>query len=452
MGFRMKETALVILLVLFCSDAVAQPTDDDIGELSTFFTLFPELRTLPKPEFLVSGTRVTYTAAGASPGSAGGGFIQYDVVATDPAQVMVHQHSYADVVVGMQPLSQGLAQGVPGLGPFWINPSVLARAEGVASPTLSVTRVEKEVAGASRRIVRFQTQTTTGRTVYEFSEQSGLLTFSSISSGAGAAQLTLVSTRALARPWEAGSTPNWARPGTALEYTGSKTTTIEGRPAPAQALSATLTITRSTNRWSIFDGVTTLQNFGEGMTRTVAGVGQQTGGVWLPTSALQAQLPAQPQTIDTDPSTGATVTVSAVDGAIFLTQTLAAGSNTWIYDSQLGVLDQQVTRVQTVNGFEETVLTRTGGADLVTLDQQGPLPAVEGPDGGTTTPSGGSQGSSGEKGSSGGCSHTGASPHWLAFLLSFLASGTRRSRRSESDVSFHARLSRLRGLRATRPA
>ncbi len=406
----MQKLILILALVIFSTDAVAQPTDEEIGELATFFTLFPELRTLPRPEIVASGTRVTYSAAGASPGSAGGGVIQYDIVATDPAQVMVHQHSYGDVVGGLQPLSQGVAQGVPGLGPFWIHPSVLERAESVASPTLSVTRVDKEVAGATRTIVRFQTQTTNGRTVYEFSAASGLLTFSSISSGGGDAQLNLISTRELARPWQANATPNWAQAGSTLEYSGTITTTIDGIPAPAQAISATLTIDRSTNRWSTFDGVTMQQNLGQGMTRSVSGVAQQTGAVWLPTSARAATLPAQPQTIDTDPVTGAIVTMSQSDGQIFVTQTLPAGENTWIYDASLGVLEQQITRVQTINGFQETVLSRTGGADLAALDEQGSLPEVAAPVGG-----GESGGSS--KSSSDGCQSVQGQPHVLILLV-----------------------------------
>ena len=61
-------------------------------------------------------------------------------------------------------------------------------------------------------VVRFQTTTAQGRTVYEIDSASGILVFSSITSATGGGQVTLTNVRELALPWEADRAPTWVRP------------------------------------------------------------------------------------------------------------------------------------------------------------------------------------------------------------------------------------------------
>lgn len=123
---------LFACLVVAPATARAAPTDADVGGM---LALFPNARTLPAPAFLVPGVRVSYStgsASGGIDGVAGGGVLQYDVVARDLRQIAACLHSYGDLGAGVFPLATGPAIGYPGVGPFWINPTVLVGAERFA--------------------------------------------------------------------------------------------------------------------------------------------------------------------------------------------------------------------------------------------------------------------------------------------------------------------------------
>src|SRR5690606_32663091 len=122
----------------------------------------------------------------------------YDVVTRDGGQVLAYQASYANDGAGFYPLTSGYVRGYPGLGTFWMSPGGLVGAEGRAGAGLTVTRYQKQVLGQTVTVVRFQTQTTTGQTVFEFDAATGLLVFNSLSSGPSAAQLTVLSVRTVA--------------------------------------------------------------------------------------------------------------------------------------------------------------------------------------------------------------------------------------------------------------
>lgn len=414
----------VALGVLVPGVTHAQPSDDQIGELSTFFELFPELRTLPAPEVVAPAIRVSYSASGATSGSGGAGVIQYDVVSMSPTTVMLNQQNFGDGGAGVIPLGQTVARGRPGLGPFWINPRVLTNAERVASPTLTVTRYDKQVAGSTRSVVRFQTQTSTGRTVYEFSAASGLLVFSSTSSSGGAAQLELLSLRTLQLPWPDDAAPRWARPGTRLDFTGSRTTQVNGANTVTQQMQVSMSISDATNQWSVFDAAIALENVGQSSNQTVAGIAQLDAAIWLPLGALAANLPNASTMVDRDPITGAQVFVSTDTDAIIVHRELPASTTTWIYDDSLGVLDQQVDRVQTPQSFVETVLSRTGGSNLSELAELPPLPDEGG--------SGGADANADEQG----CSTSHGPPLPAALVLGLL--GVAALRRSPLDTTIRA--------------
>lgn len=416
------RTAVLSLVLVYSTSSWAQPTDEEVGELSSFLVLFPQLRTLPRPDSVTEGLRVTYAAAGATTETGGGGLVQYDVVATDGANVFSHLHTYGDGGQGLIPFGQGISRGLPALGQFWLNPTVLANAESVASSTLSVSRIQKPVAGEQREVVRFQTETPGGRTVYEFSAASGLLTFSSIGSPSGAAQLTLTSTRGLNLPWESNAAQNWARPQARLEYSGAKTTQIN-ESTVRQAMSVTVMIAEATNRWSILDSITTLEGLGQSTNRTVSGAGQLVGAFWLPQGALEANLSQDPVMVDQDPETGAQTFVRRGDGVIVVQQELAAAITTWTYSDALGVLEQQRSQTLSLNSTEETVLGREGGSNLDVLNQEPPLsPGPESPDSSNPNPSGEMQDPAprNSKGPSDSCTSVRGTASSLALMLAIM--------------------------------
>ena len=365
----------IVVSTLPLSHATAQPSDEQIGELSTFFTLFPELRTLPTPQFLERGLRVSYSTASGGDGLGAAGVLQYDVVALDPTMVLLYQHTYGDVGAGVIPLSQTVARGAHGLGPFWINPVALVDAERFNSASLTVSRFDKEVAGTTRTVVRFQTATgMNSRTVHEFSAASGLLVFSSVGTVESGAQIVLQSTRPLSFPWVPDAAPNWARPGATLDYEGSKTTTIVGGGTIQQPLRATIAVAEATRTWSTFGQTVSLDGAVVGTQQTVSGIAQLNGSLWLPRAALAAPLPSTPTSIDVDPISGAQTFIVAENETIVLQQELSGSLNRWTFNGQSGVLEQHLLQTVGTSASEETVLTRVGGSDLDVLAELPELP------------------------------------------------------------------------------
>ncbi|MEA1053382.1 hypothetical protein U5801_26780 [Lamprobacter modestohalophilus] len=186
MTIRLRRLFLSLLLLwgmlslIAIRSASAQPPDEALGEAAIFLTLFPQLRNLPAPPVIQTGLRVSYQAASAiiGGGAAGGGVVQYDVVAADGRQTLIYAINYIDNGVGQPiPTAPNALVGLPALGEFWIHPNVLVNAEAVANSNLAVTRYNKTINGATITVVRFQSQTSGGQAVWEFSTGSGLLVF-----------------------------------------------------------------------------------------------------------------------------------------------------------------------------------------------------------------------------------------------------------------------------------
>lgn len=353
--------------VMAPSSAFAQPADAEIGN-SEFFVLFPELRTLPAPEVLEPRLRVSYSTLSGGGGSGAGGVLQYDIVAMGATTIVASQAGYGDIGAGVIPLGQGVALGVPGLGPFWMHPTVLANAEAAASEALTVTRYDKDVAGSMREVVRFQTNTSDGgRVVDEFSAASGLLVFSSIGTTESGSQVTLLSARTVNLPWPADAAPNWARPGARLEYTGVKSSAIPGAGVTEQPASATISVERATAGWTMFSQSLVIGGVDGGTAQIVSGINQLHGAVWLPTAAVTAVLPTTPMLVDEDGVTGAQTFVVADAASIKVQQELTGAIVSWTYDRTFGVLEEQRVSQQGPVADEETVLTRSGGSDLAEL-------------------------------------------------------------------------------------
>lgn len=424
---------ILISLVLFSSVAAAQPADEQIGN-AEYLTLFPELRQAAAPEMVTPGLRISYGAISGGRGTGGGGVIQYDVVATDGQTVVLNQVNYADLGAGVVPLGQTLALGIPGLGPAWIAPGALVNAEAVAGQTLSVTRVNKEVAGATREVVRFETTTSNGsRIVDEFSSQSGLMVFSSEGTNEAGSQLGLLSATQTTFPWEPDAAPNWARQGVNLVYTGTKTTTISGGAPLQQDVAVDVQIASASLRWSTFVQSTTIGGIAAGTSTGVTGVAQLSGAFWLPKSALAAEIPTEATIIHQDADTGATTLLVGDAETISLEQRLSGATITTTYSRNLGVLVAQRIQQAGVSAVEDTFIQLTGGSDLVALNQEPALPDnnTQGP---VTDPDPDpAAGGGGSKASSGGCNTpSGALNLWviLALFIGFLGRRVPISKRS----------------------
>ncbi|MDD9933357.1 MAG: hypothetical protein OXT09_07140 [Myxococcales bacterium] len=369
---------LAILVSVQSRPTSAQVSDADIGTNEALLALFPELRTLPAPAFVAPGVRVSYVsgAATGNGGPAGGGVIQYDVLTRDASHVLAYQSNYGDVGAGVVPLGNSAVRGYPGLGAFWINTSVLVGAERFNSDSLTVTRSSKALSdGTPVNVVRFQTDTANGRVATEFDSDRGAMVFDTISSGPSAAQLELLSVRNLTLPWQPGRAPNWVRPGAALQFSGPQTTVVAGASI-TQALDVDVVIVEAGARWSLATATQRLDGVASGQGVQATGQGQLIGALWVPQTALDAELPGTPSLVDADPVTGGEVYVSRNgDGSIVLEYLLGAARLAWFYNPVLGVLDRQVVESNDLASFSTMDLARVGGdSALETLAGEPPLP------------------------------------------------------------------------------
>lgn len=381
---------MLCLSLLPARSAEAQPPDEAIGEAAIFLTLFPQLRTLPAPPVIQPGLRVSYQGASAiiGGGAAGGGPIQYDVVAMDGVQTLVVANRYTDNGLG-QPIPGGPTPlvGLPALGEFWIHPNVLVNAEAVANPNLSVTRYTKNVNGVNITVVRFQSQSAGGQAVWEFSTISGLLifysrtTFIPSTGQTSETQSTFLGFRTLPLPWNVNTlAPNWARANAVMEYTGTQSTTVAGAGTLNANAAASVQLHTAAPTWSSFVVNAFIQNMGNSTSASVSGIGQIFGSYWLPRSALGINVPA-PVVIDQDPVTGIQIILGRTqNGDIFLRQLGQALDHVAVYDATLGALNFSDQTIVTATSSQRMILTRTGGSDLGALNSlpESPTPAPTG--------------------------------------------------------------------------
>lgn len=361
--------ALCLLVAAWPLAAGAQAEDSDLGSNSTFLISFPELRQLPAPESLGPALRVSYATAA-------GGLIQYDVIAKDGTQVLVTQTDFIDPGDGLRENGSQSLRGYPGLGDFWIQPSVLARAERVASDTTSVTRLTKSLAdGAPVSVVRFQTTTSTGQTAVEFDTDSGFMVFQSIQSGLSAAQMRLLGWRTIALPWALGRAPNWVRPGAMWRYEGSELYGVVSAGGTTSALTIEVRLIAAGARWSVAEFSSSRGGVAQPTARSVTGEAQLLGGLWIPVSALSVSLSIDGALIDTDPYTEARVYLArGVSGEIVIQQVTPFSRVSSLYHPTLGILERSTSETVNLGAVRNIDYARVGGDDaLQALATQEPL-------------------------------------------------------------------------------
>lgn len=363
----------------FAKPAQAQPPDDQLGESLGFVILFPQLRNLPPPAWFVPGVRVSYNSISANfqGGGAGGGVVQYDVVGLGAGWAVASAQSLADNGAGaLIPLGSTPKVGLPAVGEFWINPAVLTNAEAVANQNLSVTRLNKVYLGQTRQVVRFQstTQGGRGRTVWEFNAASGLLLFySQALDGVTASQLEVIGFRTPNLITQGTTAPNWVRPNTEVNLTGTQTQQILGGGNVVSPYAIGTRVLAATSTWSIQGQNTFLNGIHTGSASTANGVGQIFGGLWLPQQAL-GRIPNQATLIDQDSITGAQIFVGrANNGEIFVREVAQGYETILFYDPNLGALNGILQTINSVTGSQTLNLRRTSGSDLQQLNSLPPL-------------------------------------------------------------------------------
>lgn len=387
-----KSLARWALVAWVCSSvtpAYAQVTDADTGN-PAFLALFPSVRTAPRPAVFEPGLRVTYEALNRSgdDGPASDTLIEYQIVALDGDRAVYRREGFGDIGDGVRTLGAGSGQSYPGLGEFWINPSVLEGAEALSQGELTVTRTTRTLLDGATTVpvVSFVTQTNSGETVTEFSPDTGMLVFNSITTpttnGLAITQVWYRGMRVLSFPWQAGRAPNWVRPGAEITFSGTETTLIQNAGGSMIGIQTDFMVTEAGATWSLFEAGFTSDTQPRQTVRTASGSGQMLDAVWLAASAADASLTATAERVDQDPITGAETWVSkAADGAITVERQLQTSITTWTYHPTLLVLDHQTIRSLSGNTTTTTEFTRTStDAPLEALAQQSPIAEMEPPE------------------------------------------------------------------------
>lgn len=319
------------------------------GDAARFVQLFPELKELPAPDWLVEGVRFTYAVQSANVNAAagsgfGGGYFQHNVIAVDAKSVAVMTQFYLENTNGaLTPTPSLPSLALPAVGDIWLNPVVLVNAEHVANDELVVVRNQhQDGAGKFHQTVRFQSTTEKMEEVWEFDEATGVLIFFRMRYGdaeepAQLAQALLVNQRQLRLPWQGSRTPTWVKTGSKLQYAGNFTSVIYDGTTTTLPYNLTAAIIQRDQRWSLAHLAAFSNGVAAGEQVAISGVGQLFGGLWLPTDALRAN-PARAR-LDRDPVTGAEITwLRREDRAVVLTERGNAFETVMVYDGRSGVL------------------------------------------------------------------------------------------------------------------
>lgn len=306
----------------------ASPAEQPFGDdpLNPFPALFPELAELPAPAWLKEGLRVSYYGQSATigvDGSGGAGYLQHDVVAMEPALVVVSSALYLDTGGG-QVLPSALfgAAFRPGYGDWWLNPAVLDDAEEVANEDLAVVRMPATIAGEAYQAIRFEYRSGDSVSVWMFEEKSGLLLYSRLTVGTvddeqhSSTETYLVNVRALNLPWQAKRAPGWVQRGGELEYDGVRSLTIAGEPSGQFSEAVSVAIESARPRWSRYAVASYFNGQPQGSSTRVCGIAQLSNALWLPAEALKASV--RRPLIDRDPVTGIETYYSRSSGVVLI--------------------------------------------------------------------------------------------------------------------------------------
>jgi hypothetical protein len=338
-----------------------------------FLLLFPELHDAPAPDWLQGGARVTYRVASATipqvqgqTSTSGAGYVQYDVVAVDGGLVAATSKLYLDSGDGATVLPSLVfpVLGLPGVGEFWLNPQVLAKAEQAATTELSVTRLDQTFAGDNHHAVRFEYTHGNAQYAWMFDAESGVLLFFSWSIGGDAdpnkqlGQVTLTAQRQLALPWQGGSLPAWVALTHSLHYAGSYATTVSGASTVSLPGSADVTLQDHFAHWNAYSLSATFQGQTSSAAERLTGGDEVFDGLWLSPEALGALQDGQ--TLDTDPVTGALITVTRDQNTVTLSESGRLYQNSLTYDAGDGRLLQSVQQEQIGPAITVTTLKLDG--------------------------------------------------------------------------------------------
>jgi hypothetical protein len=284
--------------------------------------------------------------------------VQYDLVAIDSGLAVATSQLFLDSGAGnsVVPSLVFPVLGLPGIGEFWLNPQALVKAEDVATAELSVTRMDQDFGGDTYHVVRFEYTHANAQYGWVYDSASGLLLFYSAAIGTDTdpnrqlSQVTFVARRQLSLPWQDGSLPGWVARTSRLHYSGTYATTVSGASSVELSAAATVQLQDHYSRWNACRLSNSIQGQPDATSEQLSGGDEAFGGLWLAPEALAALQDGQ--TLDTDPVTGAVITVSRDQNMVTLTETGQLFQTSLSYDAADGrltaLVEQQQVGVATV--------------------------------------------------------------------------------------------------------
>lgn len=335
--------ALALCQTALASDAAANSLPS--GMNNPLPMKYPEMGNAPTPESIKEGLRATYEMTTSSPdttaggglifesGRSGAGLVQVDVVALEDGEAATWTTAFSPdpTTRAMKKVNFYGSVSPEGCGDFWCNPDVLRSISERADGDLTVDKGTYDLNGQQYEVIRFYYQSPQGFTlgmIYDLG--TGFMLHhtadfsSSFATEEGAMRsrgqnciMTLRNIRQVNIPWDDGSVPSWAVPGTVLNFQGQHAFWLPQLPDVAPTISGIhvrLAIQAVHDRFVEGRQQTYTQDpVQPAYIPMISGVAQLMG-FWIPKEALSLE----PGMVDYDPDTGIVVSVlqSGPDGVI----------------------------------------------------------------------------------------------------------------------------------------
>jgi len=353
--------------------------------------LLPQAKTLPAPDWLKEGVRLTYYSAcatiagstdcywrdekgdwvgrnkedmglkyshGEAPRASGHGYTQIDVVALGD-KVVLSTRSLGFFNGAVTQLATVAYVALPGAGgEWWVNPKALQGIQPQNTKELVILPMPYKIGDKAYNTVRFQSYSKNGESGYNYDVATGILVHSHYSASSrekaftwsgdttSLGQNAFLGVRQLQIPWANAAPPAWIATVKHFQYEGTTTTTVAGAGSYSFPGSVAIDVTDRGKNWLLFTA--TSQTPGPaGLPATtnscvLASGSAQIGALWLPPAAIPGL--AVGMTIDKDPFAGSEIRVTfngtLPNGAkaVVMKEDSAGYSNEWTYDAVSGVL------------------------------------------------------------------------------------------------------------------
>lgn len=332
----MMRASICLLAMVVLISGVAQAQNLDENKL---LVLMPELRTMPGPEWLQEGTRVTYFLASATVpadrfyywkdykgswhkedqvGPSGAGFLQYQcVMRSDTGAVGVLDNYLQQVGTGvLAPSTLGGTVDPAGAGACWANPAALVKADRFQSNDIAVIKMPQPIGDQVYKGIRFHYVGETAVTDSVYDLDSGLLLFfqhvalSADRRSTVLTQMTFVARRQVPPLVANAAAPAWMADTHQLQYQGAVTVHLQGSPQFPLPMMVSLQKTGGGARWAKYQATREVQGQLPASVDIYCGAGGLGGQPWMSPDLL-AKMSAG-QVLDEDPNIGTQTRVDEI--------------------------------------------------------------------------------------------------------------------------------------------